>query len=40
MHEMSCNLVDGQKLVEFFVIEETLLKDNDDMLEKAQYFEE
>jgi hypothetical protein len=25
--------------LEFFVVEETLLKDNEDMLKKARYFE-
>ncbi len=33
------NLVDGKKSVEFFMVEETLLEENEDMLEKLRYFE-
>ncbi len=38
--ETNCNLVDGKKLAEFFVVEETLFEKNEDMLEKLRYFEE
>jgi hypothetical protein len=30
---------DGNKLVEFFVVEDTLLEENEDWLEKASYLE-
>jgi hypothetical protein len=36
---MDCKLVDGDKLAKFFVVE-ILLKENEDLLEKASYFEE
>ncbi len=32
--QSDCNLVDGQNLVEFVVIEENLLEENEDMLRK------
>jgi len=34
------NLIDGKKLALFFVVEKTLLEENEDLLEKARYFEE
>jgi hypothetical protein len=37
MHEIIATL--SMDKLEFFVVEETLLKDNEDMLKKARYFE-
>jgi hypothetical protein len=34
------NFIDGNKLASFFVVEKTLLEENEDLLEKARYFEE
>lgn len=30
-------LVDGDKLIDFFVVEDTLLEENEDLLEKVSY---
>ncbi len=38
--QINCNLVDGKRLAEFFMVEETLLEENEDMLKKLRYFEE
>jgi hypothetical protein len=38
--QLDCKLVDGNKLVEFFVVEDMLLEENEDMFEKASYLEE
>jgi hypothetical protein len=36
---VNCKLVIGNKLGEFFVTKEMLLKENEELLEKAGYFE-
>ncbi len=33
------NLIDGNKLAKFFVVEKNLLEENENLLEKARYFE-
>jgi hypothetical protein len=38
--QTNCNFVDGNKLAEFFMVEKTLQKENEDLLEKVRYFEE
>jgi hypothetical protein len=38
MHKLIATFVDGKKLAEFFMFEETLFEE--DMLEKLRYFEE
>ncbi len=37
--QLDCKLIDGNKLVEFFVVEDMLLEENEDLLEKASYLE-
>jgi hypothetical protein len=37
---LDCNLVDGNKLVKFFVVENMLLEKIEDLLENAGYLEE
>jgi hypothetical protein len=37
--QLDCKLIDGNKLVECFVVEDMLLEENVDMLEKASYLE-
>jgi hypothetical protein len=37
--QLDCKLVDGNKLVDFFVVEDMLLEEHEDMLEKASYLE-
>jgi hypothetical protein len=40
MHaQLDYKLVDGDKLAEFFVAEDTLLKENEDLLENVGYLE-
>jgi hypothetical protein len=38
--QFDCKLVGGDKLTKFFVINDRLLKGNEDLLEKASYWEE
>lgn len=39
--QVDCKFIDGYKLMEFFfVVEEILLEENEDLLEKTYYFEE
>jgi len=38
--QLDCKLIDGDKFVEFFVVENMLLEENEDLLEKASYLEE
>ncbi len=33
------NLIDGNKLAKFFVVEKKLLEENEDLFEKGRYFE-
>jgi len=40
MHEMIATLLMDKNWLSFFVVEDTLLEDNEDMLEKTWYFEE
>ncbi len=35
--QCDCKLIDGDKLIEFFVVEDTLLEENEDLLEKLAY---
>ncbi len=37
---LDCKLVDGDKITEFFVVEDTLMEENEDMLENASYLKE
>jgi hypothetical protein len=39
MYELITNLIDRNKLAKFFVVEKTLLEENEDLLEKARYVE-
>jgi hypothetical protein len=36
---LDCKLVDGDKLANFFVVKDTLLEENENMLENASYLE-
>jgi len=36
---LDCKLIDGDKLAKFFVVEDTLLKENEDLLENVGYLE-
>jgi hypothetical protein len=38
--QLDCKFVDGDKLANFFVVEDTLLEGNEDLLENASYLEE
>jgi hypothetical protein len=38
--QLDCKLVDGDKFIGFFVVEGMLLKENEDLLEKASYSDE
>jgi hypothetical protein len=38
--QLDCKLIHGNNLVEFFVVENMLLQENDDLLEKVGYLEE
>jgi hypothetical protein len=37
--QLDYKLVDGNKLAKFFVVEDTLLKENEDLLENVGYLE-
>jgi hypothetical protein len=38
--QLDCKLVDGDKLTDFFVVEDMLLEENEDLLEKASCSDE
>jgi len=38
--QLDCKLVDGDNLTEFFVGNDRLLEENENLLEKADYWEE
>jgi hypothetical protein len=38
--QLDCKLVDGDKLNNFFVVEDTLLEGNEDLFENASYLED
>jgi hypothetical protein len=37
---LDCKLVDGDKLVEFFVVGDTLLEENENLIENVGYLKE